>query len=44
MNLLKLLVWKDEILCVSGKTGEGVKELMDAIVERIPSPKVLMIN
>ena len=30
---------KDEILCVSGKTGEGVKELMDAIVERIPSPK-----
>lgn len=30
---------KDEILCVSGKTGEGVKELMDAIVKRIPAPK-----
>ena len=30
---------RDEILCVSGKTGEGVKELLDALVERIPSPK-----
>ncbi len=26
------------VLCVSGKTGEGVKELLDAIVERIPCP------
>ena len=30
---------REKILCVSGKTGEGVKELMDAIVERIPAPK-----
>ncbi len=30
---------RDEILCVSGKTGEGVEELMDSIVERVPSPK-----
>lgn len=29
---------KEEILCVSGKTGMGVKELLDAIVERVPAP------
>ena len=28
----------DEILKVSGKTGEGVDELLEAIVERIPAP------
>ena len=28
-----------EIICCSGKTGEGVEELLDAVVERIPSPK-----
>ncbi|HVE94643.1 MAG TPA: translation elongation factor 4 [Acidimicrobiales bacterium] len=27
-----------EILHVSAKTGEGVRELLDAVVERIPSP------
>ena len=30
---------RDEILCVSGKTGEGVEALLDAVVERVPSPK-----
>lgn len=30
---------KDIILC-SGKTGVGVKELLDAIIERIPAPKL----
>ena len=30
---------RDEILLCSGKTGVGVKELLDAIVERIPAPK-----
>ena len=30
---------REEILCVSGKTGEGVTELLDAIVTRIPPPK-----
>jgi GTP-binding protein LepA len=30
---------KEEILQVSGKTGEGVDELLEAIVERIPKPK-----
>ncbi|MBI2019303.1 elongation factor 4 [Candidatus Daviesbacteria bacterium] len=29
----------DEILLVSGKTGQGVGELLRAIVERIPAPK-----
>ncbi len=28
----------DEILLVSGKTGAGVSELLDAIVERVPPP------
>lgn len=30
----------EEILCASGKTGEGVPELLDAICERIPAPNV----
>lgn len=30
---------RDEIICCSGKTGEGVEELLDAVIERIPSPK-----
>jgi GTP-binding protein LepA len=30
---------RDEILCCSGKTGEGVEALMDAVIDRIPSPK-----
>lgn len=29
---------REEILPVSGKTGEGVNELLEAIVERIPAP------
>ncbi len=29
---------RDEILCCSGKTGEGVEELLNRIIERIPSP------
>ena len=31
---------ENEIIKCSGKTGEGVKELLDAIVERIPAPKI----
>ena len=30
---------RDEIIKVSGKTGEGVETLLDAIVKRCPSPK-----
>ncbi len=29
----------DSILCASGKTGEGVDEVLEAIVNRIPAPK-----
>ena len=29
---------EDEIILTSAKTGEGIKELVDAIVERIPAP------
>lgn len=39
-ELMKLIGCKrEDILCVSGKTGEGVPELLDRIVERIPSPE-----
>lgn len=31
---------KDEVLKVSAKTGEGVKMLLDKVVEKIPSPKL----
>lgn len=30
---------KEEIILTSAKTGEGIKELLDAVVERIPAPK-----
>ena len=30
---------KEEILLCSAKTGKGVKEILDAIIERIPAPK-----
>ncbi len=29
----------DDVLEVSGKTGEGVPELLDAVIERVPAPK-----
>ncbi len=29
----------DEILCASGKTGEGVLEILDAVIDRVPAPK-----
>jgi GTP-binding protein LepA len=29
----------DDILLTSGKTGEGVAELLDAVIERIPAPR-----
>lgn len=29
----------EDVLCASGKTGEGVAAVLDAIVERIPAPK-----
>ncbi len=35
---------ESEILLVSGKTGEGVAELLKAIVERIPAPESRGVN
>jgi GTP-binding protein LepA len=29
---------RDEILLASGKTGEGVPEILDAIIDRVPAP------
>lgn len=31
---------EEEVLLCSGKTGEGVKELIESIIERIPAPKI----
>ena len=40
-ELKKVLGFKDEeILLASGKTGEGVKELIEAVIERIDPPVV----
>ncbi len=40
-ELMSVLGFKDdEIILCSGKTGEGVDKLLDAVVERIPAPKV----
>lgn len=40
IELAELLgIEETEILAVSGRTGEGVMELLDAIVERIPPPR-----
>ena len=35
---------ENEIILCSGKTGEGVKELIDAIIERIPCPQEQTTN
>ena len=35
---------REEALCVSGKTGAGVKELLEAIVKRIPPPETEETN
>jgi GTP-binding protein LepA len=38
-ELMKLIgCSRDEILFASGKTGEGVKEILDAVIERVPAP------
>ncbi|RJQ35886.1 elongation factor 4 [Candidatus Microgenomates bacterium] len=30
---------EDEVVCVSAKTGENVKELLEKVIEKIPSPR-----
>ncbi len=40
-ELKKVLGFKEEeILLCSGKTGEGIKELIEAVITRIPAPKI----
>ncbi len=44
-QLIDFLGVKDEeIFCVSAKTGVGVKELLETIIEKIPSPGETSIN
>ncbi|MFA5987520.1 MAG: translation elongation factor 4 [Candidatus Paceibacterota bacterium] len=41
-DLVKILECpREDIIEVSGKTGEGVEKLMEEIVKKLPSPKVL---
>jgi len=36
---LTLGIEEEDIFLVSGKTGEGVKELLDTVVQKVPAPK-----
>ncbi|NCU41258.1 MAG: elongation factor 4 [Candidatus Moranbacteria bacterium] len=39
-EIIHLLGCKEEdILCASGKTGEGVKEILEKIIQKVPCPK-----
>ncbi len=39
-EMIKLLDCKEEdVVCVSGRTGEGVDELLQEVIRRVPSPK-----
>jgi GTP-binding protein LepA len=35
------VIWlsKNDIICISWKTGQNVDRVLDAIIERIPSPQ-----
>lgn len=40
-ELINVLGFKEEdIVCCSAKTGEGVMDIIDAVINKIPSPKV----
>ncbi|MBR7128431.1 MAG: translation elongation factor 4, partial [Lentisphaeria bacterium] len=39
-----LAIPHEEALCVSGKTGAGVMDLLEEIIEKIPAPKAIDIN
>lgn len=44
-ELAKLLgIAREDILFISGKTGEGVEKLLDAVIEKIPPPRKQEIN
>lgn len=39
-EIIKLLGCKEnEIICASGKTGQGVEEILKAVIDRVPEPK-----
>ena len=38
-ELVETLGFEEEIILTSAKTGEGVKDLVEAIIEKIPAPK-----
>ncbi len=45
LELAKVLdIDPDQVLGVSGKTGEGVKELIEAIIDRVPPPHEELIG
>lgn len=35
---------EEEIVCCSGKTGEGVKELIESVIKNVPAPKKKVTN
>ena len=45
LELAELLgVEESSVLCVSGKTGDGVEALLEAIIERVPAPRESVSN
>ncbi|MDO8592555.1 MAG: translation elongation factor 4 [bacterium] len=44
-EIIKLLGCQaEEIICASGKTGQGVAEILEAVIERVPEPKIITDN
>ncbi len=44
-EIVNILDYKEEdVICASGKTGEGAEEILQAIVERIPCPQSPLAN
>ncbi|MEN9338279.1 MAG: GTP-binding protein LepA, GTP-binding protein LepA [Candidatus Parcubacteria bacterium] len=44
-QIIKLLnVREEEIILVSGKTGEGVQNLLEEIIKKVPEPKLEIVN
>ncbi|MFH1822113.1 MAG: GTP-binding protein, partial [Patescibacteria group bacterium] len=40
-EIIKLLGCKEEeIICASGKTGEGITQILEAVVARVPAPNI----
>ncbi len=44
-EIIQLLGCKDEeIILASGKTGQGVAEVLTAVIERVPPPRIMDVN